>query len=98
MDFFGYPVCKENYAQALREQMAEKPAFVVSTTYCGYCNKAKNLLARNNVEHKELMLDHLDPNDQMEIGNCLYGNKPRYVPLIFLNGQKVGGYGELMKL
>lgn len=53
--------------------MAEKTGFVVSTTYCPYCNKAKSLLDRNNIEHSELVLDTLNPNDQMELANCIYG-------------------------
>lgn len=83
---FGYPICKEEYAQSLREKMAEKTAFVVSTTYCSYCNKAKSLLQRNNIEHNEIMLDTLEATDQMEIANCLYGRNQRFVPLIFLKG------------
>ena len=37
--------------------IGEKPAFVVSTTYCPYCNKAKSLLNRYGIEHKEILLD-----------------------------------------
>jgi glutaredoxin len=43
--------------------MAEKAALVVSTTYCPYCNKAKALLNRNNIEHTEIMLDSMNPNE-----------------------------------
>ncbi|CDW87952.1 glutaredoxin 3 [Stylonychia lemnae] len=98
MDFFGYPVCKEEYAQRLREMIAEKTAFVVSTTYCSYCNKAKSLLDRNKIEHSEILLDTLNANDQMEISNCIYGRNPRYVPIVFLKGEQIGGYGELMQM
>ena len=31
----------------------------------------------------------------MEVANCIYGNKARYVPQIFMNDKKVGGFGEL---
>lgn len=63
MDFLGYPVCKEEYAQALKQKLAEKTGLVVSTTYCPYCNKAKSLLDRNSIEHSELVLDTMNPND-----------------------------------
>ena len=94
----GYPVCKDEYAQALKQKMAEKTALVISTTYCGYCNKAKSLLGRYNIEHSEIVLDNLNPNDQMEISNCIYGRNQRFVPFIYLKSQPIGGYGELVKL
>ena len=70
---FGYPVCKEEYANKLKQMMEEKAALVISTTYCPYCNKAKSLLNRYNIEHQELVLDSMNPNDSMEIANCVYG-------------------------
>jgi len=36
---------------------------VISTTYCGYCNKAKKLLEKENVEFKEIMLDEIYGED-----------------------------------
>ena len=57
---FGYPVCKEEYMQKLQGMVSQKPAFVVSTTYCPYCNKAKSLLNRYGIQHEEMMLDELE--------------------------------------
>ena len=98
MDFMGYPICKEEYAQALRQKMAERTALVISTTYCGYCNKAKSLLEKYQIPTNEIVLDTLNPNDQMEISNCVYGKNQRFVPMIYLKGQQIGGYGELLKM
>ncbi len=98
MDFMGYPMCKDEYAMALKKKMAETTALVVSTTYCGYCNKAKSLLNRYSIPTTEIVLDTLDPIDQMELSNCIYGKNQRFVPLIYLKGEHVGGYGELLKL
>ncbi len=78
--------------------MDEKPGLVISTTYCPYCNKAKSLLNRYNIEHHEIMLDEINPNDAIEIANCVYGKNQRYVPFIFLKNQSVGGYGELVRM
>ena len=78
--------------------MEEKPGLVISTTYCPYCNKAKKLLEKYNIGHQELVLDKMNPNDSMEIANCVYGRSQRFVPFIFLKGQPVGGYGELMHM
>ena len=99
MDFFGgQPVCKPEYFEKLKQLVNKKPAFVVSTTYCPYCNKAKSLLNRYGIEHEEMMLDELHGNDQVEFANCIYGRNQRFVPFIFLKGKTVGGYGELMQL
>ena len=40
----------------------------------------------------------MNPNDSMEIANCVYGRSQRFVPFIFLKGQPIGGYGELMQM
>ena len=53
---------------------------------------------RYNIEYEEIMLDDINPNDAMEIANCVYGKNQRYVPFIFLKGKPVGGYGELMNM
>lgn len=98
MDFFGYPVCKEEFKAMLEKKMEEKPALVISTTYCPYCNKAKALLNRYGIGHSELMLDDMNSNDAMEIANCVYGRSQRFVPFIFLKGQPIGGYGELAQM
>ena len=78
--------------------MEEKPALVISTTYCSYCNKAKSLLNRYSIGTQELVLDKMNPNDSMEFANCVYGRSQRFVPFIFLKGQPIGGYGELMHM
>lgn len=95
---FGYPICKQEYASMLQDKMQEQPALVVSTTYCPYCNKAKALLNRYGIGHSELMLDEINPNDAMEIANCIYGRSQRFVPFIYLKGQPVGSYGDLMQM
>jgi glutaredoxin len=49
--------------ERLQQIFAEKPATVVSTTYCPYCTKAKKLLEQNKVEYKEIMLDEIYGQD-----------------------------------
>lgn len=84
MDFFGYPVCKEEYANMIKAKLQEKAGLIISTTYCPYCNKAKSLLDRYNIEHQDIVLDSINPHEAMEIANCVYGKNQRYVPFIFL--------------
>jgi glutaredoxin 3 len=91
-------MCKPQYLERLQQIFSEKQATVVSTTYCGYCNKAKKLLEKEGVEFREIMLDEIYGEDQMEVANCIYGKSQRFVPMIYMNQSKVGGYGELYQL
>jgi len=34
----------------------------------------------------------------MEVANCIYGKERRFVPLVYLNGAKIGGFGELFEM
>ena len=88
-------MCKEQYKSLIRERLSEEVATVFSNSRCPYCPKAKDLLKRNNVGFSEVILDHLNPNDQMEIANCIFGMKQRYVPYIYMDNKRVGSYGEL---
>ena len=88
-------MCKEEYKTLLLERLKEETATVFSSSYCPYCPKAKELLKKNNVGHTEIMMDHLNPNDQMEIANCIFGMTQRYVPYVYMNNQRVGSYGKL---
>lgn len=88
--------CSLKFLEGLQKLMAKKQATVFSTTYCGYCTKAKKLLTQNEVDYSEIMLDEMHPGDAEELVNCIYGAKEqRTVPVIFMDNKKVGGFGEL---
>ena len=91
--------CKQEYLVSLQKLMSAKQATVFSTTYCGYCTKAKKLLKQHDVEYNEVMLDEIAQGDAYEVSNCIYGKGERKtVPVIFMDNKKVGGYGELMDM
>lgn len=92
-------ICQDYYRQILEQRLEKARALVISTTVCPACTKAKNILDRNKVEYKEIQLDLLDDKDGNEVANCVYGRTPRrYVPFIFLDKQRLGGYQELYQL
>jgi glutaredoxin len=96
MTFFGFPICKQEVAEKLQQEMNKEPAFVVSSTHCPYCNKAKNVLKKYGIGHHEIMLDKIQPQSfQEDVANCIYGYNDRFVPLVYLKGEHIGGYGEL---
>lgn len=60
-------LCKAEYLERLEKLMTDKQATVFSTTYCGYCTKAKKLLSTNQVEYNEIMLDEMQPDQAQEL-------------------------------
>ena len=65
---------------------------IYSTKSCGYCIRAKSLLAANNLPFEEVYVDESAENfDEMK--NVAPNMKT--VPVITLNGLLVGGFYEL---
>ena len=65
---------------------------IYSTKSCGYCVRAKSLLAANNLPIEEVYVDESAENfDEMK--NVAPNMKT--VPVITLNGLLVGGFYEL---
>ncbi len=67
---------------------------VYSKTVCPYCTQAKAFLKKHEIAFEERNLD----NDEERVK--FYenvGNGVRSVPQIFVDGERIGGYQELMK-
>ena len=78
MEYFkNQKMCKTEYAVKLGKMVDEKPGFVVSTTFCPYCSKAKKVFDYYKIPHSEILLDNLDYQEQEEYSNCIYGDDPR---------------------
>ncbi len=65
---------------------------IYSTKSCGYCIRAKSLLAANNLPFEEVYIDESAENFD-EMRNVAPNMKT--VPVITLNGLLVGGFYEL---
>lgn len=64
---------------------------VYSKPLCPYCDKAKALLSRMNIEFENKMLDtDFTREDLMEVAPTA-----RTFPQVFINGKNVGGYEQL---
>ncbi len=62
---------------------------------CAFCDAAKRLLARNNLEFKEIDISSQDGlRDEM----IQKANGKRTIPQIFFNDEHIGGYQELRAL
>ena len=67
---------------------------IYTSFYCTYCRRAKRLLERKQVDYEEIRLDE-DAEKRKELVEKLNW---RTVPMIFVNGQFIGGYDELSAL
>jgi glutaredoxin 3 len=65
-----------------------------STGICPYCVMAKQLLQRKNADYTEIRID-LDTEKRDEM---IARSKQRTVPQIFINGDSIGGYTDLVAL
>ncbi len=68
---------------------------IYTKAYCGYCWRAKDLLAAKQVEMTEISVDHGGKDRQIMIERS--GGRTT-VPQIFIRGEHVGGCNELVRL
>ena len=67
---------------------------IYSTTWCGYCVRAKTLLDSLGLEYEEIHLD-----DDASFRATLYDLTGGWtVPQILVDGRSIGGYTELWRL
>ena len=68
---------------------------IYSSSFCGFCYRAKSLLKEKDVEFTEFdVVAH--PAKRQEMMARAHGD--RKVPQIFINGEHVGGCDELYQL
>jgi len=68
---------------------------VYTTQYCGFCTRAKHLLAQEDIPFLEIDLTG-DSEARMELVERSGGL--RTVPQIFIGSSHVGGFAELLAL
>lgn len=67
---------------------------IYTTTYCGYCHRAKALLDRRHIPYREV-----DVTQDRATRRELVARTGRYtVPQIFVEGRSIGGCDELYAL
>jgi glutaredoxin 3 len=72
--------------------MSTSRVVVYSTTYCGFCRRAEDLLRRAGIA-----FESVDVTDDMRARAELVkrAGGRRTVPVIFVDGEPIGGYQEL---
>jgi glutaredoxin 3 len=79
-------------AYALKRRMPR--IRVYTTRWCGYCVRAKTLLASRGIPYEEISLDD-DPAFRQTVFDATGGWT---VPQILVDGKPIGGYTELWRL
>ena len=72
-----------------------KSVTIYTGPLCNYCEAAKKLLARNNVEYKEINIALKEDKMNEMLSKS---NGKRTIPQIFFDDHHVGGYEELRAL
>ena len=72
-----------------------KNVTIYTGPYCNYCDAAKRLLTRNNVQYKEINVAEVNgAKDEM----IKKANGKKTIPQIFFNDEHIGGYDEVRAL
>jgi len=67
---------------------------IYTTTYCGFCTRAKRFLNEKNVKFTEI-----DVEERPDLRSWLVkASGQRTVPQIFINGQSIGGFSDMSAL
>ena len=74
--------------------MAAPKIEMYATSWCGYCERARQLLRRKGVEFAEISVEG-QPERRAEM---IQRSGRRTVPQIFIAGQHIGGSDELDEL
>src|SRR4051812_8953589 len=80
----------------VREKSVPVPAKVIiyTTPWCGFCHRAKQLLAQKNAAFTEI-----DVEDRPDLRSFLASTSgQRTVPQVFINGEPVGGFTDIAEL
>ena len=72
-----------------------KSVTIYTGPLCNYCEAAKKLLARNNVEYKEINIATVGGAMDEMIAKA---NGKRTIPQIFFDEQHMGGYDDVRAL
>jgi len=72
-----------------------KSVTIYTGPLCNYCDAAKRLLTRNNVEYKEINIATVEgAMDEM----IVKAKGKRTIPQIFFDDQHIGGYDDVRAL
>ncbi|KAL8041961.1 hypothetical protein ABFX02_09G018600 [Erythranthe guttata] len=90
---FSSPKNKEDIEMALakaKQIVSSNSVVVFSKTYCGYCNRVKQLLSQLQATYKVIELDQESDGEDIQTA-LLEWTGQRTVPNVFIAGKHIGG-------
>ncbi|XWS50938.1 hypothetical protein CRYUN_Cryun12cG0134100 [Craigia yunnanensis] len=84
---------KEEIEMALnkvKQTVSSTPVVVFSKTYCGYCNRVKQLFTQLGASYKTIELDEESDGDEMQAALAEWTGQMT-VPNVFIGGIHIGG-------
>ncbi|KAF9667887.1 hypothetical protein SADUNF_Sadunf15G0069900 [Salix dunnii] len=79
-----------------KELASSAPVFVFSKTYCGYCNRVKQLLTQVGATYKFIELDELSDGSQIQSALAHWTGLGT-VPNVFIGGKHIGGCDTIVE-
>ena len=90
----GIEVSSRENCDQINSQI-EHPVLIYTRKGCGFCKKAKHLLLGKQVRYHEIDVG-VDPEAYRVMTASSFGSKT--VPQVFIFGQHVGGFTDLVRL
>ncbi|KAJ4878535.1 Glutaredoxin-C1 [Raphanus sativus] len=90
---------KEKLEKAMnkaKEIVSSYPVVVFSKTYCGYCQKVKQLLTKLGADFEVLELDEMSDGGEIQSALSKWTGQ-RTVPNVFIKGKHIGGCDSVME-
>ena len=75
-----------------------KDVKIYTLDYCPYCKAAINFLKDNGVKYHQVRIDDNEKDMRREIGKLYKIKGEVTVPQIIIEGERIGGYTDMMKM
>ncbi|KAL5813854.1 hypothetical protein ACOSQ4_024495 [Xanthoceras sorbifolium] len=99
MSMFSGNITKEEVEAALNKAkgiVSSNPVVVFSKTYCGYCQRVKQLLTQLGATYKVIELDEQSDGSKIQAA-LLEWTGQRTVPNVFIGGKHIGGCDSVVE-
>ena len=75
-----------------------KDVKIYTLDYCPYCRAAINFLKDNDIEYRQIKIDEDEKEMRRKLGEMYQIKDEVTVPQIIVEGERIGGYTDMMRL
>jgi len=84
-------------SEIIKESVATNKVMLFSKSYCPFCDKAKTVFDKMNVEYGAIELDKVNDGSEIQ-AELLAMTGQRTVPSVWINSKHIGGCDDTLKL